>query len=154
MHLLWCKPTQSWHFWIQVSEKFGNGVREADADKEPLRAHGIRSKSQPERETLPLGPAGGGNSEFTIFIISPVKFGNSALLMIRVRAVNGNVSDGNPRRHAERILAAARSAAMEPPGNAVDIENHENSAPWSPLKRAFLSDPVRIIPGVTVVTWM
>ena len=68
------------------------------------------------------------------------------------RADTGMTSAGRPLAHAARIFLAARSAEMEANGNLLAAVNRLYSAAWSPLNFAKLCEPVRIIPGVTVVT--
>ena len=108
--------------------------------------------SPPERNRSPSGPTGDGNIEFTIFIMCPAMLGKSALPMIATRVDTGIVSAGTPCRQAVMILAAARSALIEPRGSAAEIENQVYSAGWLPLNFAWMCEPVRINPGATVVT--
>src|ERR1700674_4236742 len=85
--------------------------------------------SQPERNASPSGSPGGGRNELTAFIALPVMFGNNALPIASARVESGIVRDGEPRRQAEIILAAARSAWSETRGNAAESANQVYSAP-------------------------
>ncbi len=73
---------------------------------------------------------------------------------MRPRAAKVSVSEGCPRRHAARIFRAARSAFIEINGIPAETENHANSASRWPLNFALRCEPVRIMPGATVVTWI
>src|SRR5476649_211540 len=106
MHLLGRKPAHAAHFRIQAREEFRNGARKLDADEEPFRAHSLWFNSQPDRDASPSMPPGGGNTVLITFIMRPAMFGKTAFPRIVARAISGIVSDGKPRRHAERIRAA------------------------------------------------
>src|SRR5204862_7728659 len=111
-----------------------------------------RRVSEPARDSLPSSCAAPGRRRFRAFIAYPVKFGNSALPRIAPRAAKVRVSDGWPRRQAARIFRAARLAFIEISGMPFEVANHANSASCFPLKLAFTCEPMRIIPGVTLVT--
>ena len=113
---------------IEFREKLRDRVRKLDADEEPFRAHSLWFNSQPDRDASPSMPPGGGNTVLITFIMRPAMFGKTAFPRIVARAISGIVSDGKPRRHAERIRAAARSALMEQKGKAADSENQVYSA--------------------------
>lgn len=129
MHLLGCEPSHAPQVRIQLREPLCDRMRELNADEEPFRPHCSRLSSQPDRAESPSGPVGGGSSTVSIiFIVLPAMFGKSAFPRIVARAKSGIVSDGKPRREAEMIWAAARSAFMDAKGRAVDKENQVNSA--------------------------
>src|SRR5438874_1439325 len=82
------------------------------------------------------------------------RLGRSAFPRIAARAAKVSVRDGCPRRHAARIFLAARSALMEINGAPAEAANQANSLSCLPLNFAFTCEPVRIVPGATVVTWI
>src|SRR6187200_2282321 len=154
MHLRGSQPPHAAYIRVQAHKKFRHSFWKRNADKESLCTHRRSLNSRPERETSPSGPVGDGNNVFTSLVTFPLTLGNNALPRIAACATNGKVNDGTPRRQAETIRAAACSTLMELRGIAVESENQVCSAEWLPLKWAFPCDPVRISPGVTVVTQM
>ena len=78
--------------------------------------------------------------------------GASAWAMRRALKGSPSVRNRSPRAQASRILRAARSALIDAIGRAAPRENQDTSRARWPLNSAFTKDPVRIIPGRTVVT--
>ena len=63
-------------------------------------------------------------------------------------------SSASPRRHAAITCRAARSTSIVVSGSESEIANHAYSCGCRPFMLAFNGDPVRISPGLTVVTMM
>jgi hypothetical protein len=70
------------------------------------------------------------------------------------RACHPGVHVARPRRDASRICLAARAALLALRGVAPERLNHRASWRCCQRTRALTYDPVRIRPGVTVVTRM
>src|SRR5437762_11635177 len=84
-------------------------------------------------------------------IIVATASGRTPLIITASFAGSVMTSSASPWRHASITCAAARAEWIDMPGIESEIVNHVNSSRWRPLNHALNGDPVRIMPGQTVV---
>src|SRR5262245_35086391 len=106
----------------------------------------------PRWASLFLPSVGPGSRRFITLIASATPSGKAALATMASFAGKVMTSSGSPYRHASMICEAARRASMDASGIESEMTNHVNSSRYRPLNHALKGEPVRIIPGQTVVT--